>query len=573
MKLIVSTNYGEGDTENAVLIGEWCKTKCWKGDGSILDVESKINEYDDYNIQNAMYQSILIQLTHDLNEYHSKSFSRREWEIIVGPWLIMFIGRVHRRYQELCIAKSENPFLNLTLEKHDWKKFIPSDINQFRTFYNSSNWMEYIYNEINNNFSIYKTNYVFSHSKPAFITTPQFVRIKKKQRIKNLLKNCASLMVNQRRSIFLSGSKFNIKDQLHLSIKLKKCIFGISPLYHPSSRPCKPDLKFRKKNRNGIFASQLESFMLELVYKNIPFSYLEELKNIDLFVDKYYPRYVKRIITSVNQFENEAFKLFCARMVCNGSKFDIIQHGGSYGVAKWNYAEDFDLRVSDRFFSTGWKTSQTTKIVPMPSPFLNNRHSVISNKNGKVLVPVNLHTRYKSGLHAILPKFKDYYKYLNDQQKIFQLVSRNVQDQLEIRVKSISNDKYHIFKKELIDKIATERRRPFLKHLERSRLLLCLNNSTTILEAINYNFPTLIYLDRQGWPVRGEVQDVFYELQRAGILFDDVNKVANALNNIFFNVEDWWYHPIRQSAVNTFRNRLLFENERYVDVWKTELSD
>jgi putative transferase (TIGR04331 family) len=574
MRLIVSTIYREAETEGAILIGKWCKTKHWKRGEAILDVEENINEYHDFNEQNLIYDRVLSQLTQDLNKYHSENFSQREWEILVGPWLRMFIGRVHRRYRELCIAKAEKAPLFLLIQKPNWKQFVPDDINQFRKFYNSSNWIEYIYDEINNNFGIFRTdyNYICSSGVQAVKNRHQNISTILKQSLKLFLSKLLNLTNKKRGSLFLACSKFSLKDKLYFSIKLKECLFGFAPLFTDFSSNTSLDISFRKRDKKINFYGELESFLLKISYKNIPKAYLEEFKKVDIFVKKSYPKNTRRIVTSINQFENEAFKLFCARMVSRGSKFDIIQHGGSYGVAKWNYAEDHDIRVSDKFFSSGWVSSEKKNIFPMPSPFLNVRANIVPNKDGQVLVPINLHTRFKSGLHSILPKFKDYYKYLEDQKQIHELVLPEIKKQLDIRVKSISDDKYHMFDPKFSEQIRSGNKSTFLNHLEQSRLLLCLNNSTTILEAMTHNFPTLLYLDRNGWPLRNEVSDVFSELERAGILFDNVNNTADTLNNIFFDVDEWWNNPKRQFAVNLFRDQLLFRSDDCLGLWLNEFS-
>ena len=88
--------------------------------------------------------------------------------------------------------------------------------------------------------------------------------------------------------------------------------------------------------------------------------------------------------------------------------------------------------------------------------------------------------------------------------------------------------------------------------LSKSRICFVNLNSTVYLETLNLNFPTILFFNNRNMPINQKTKKYFDILKKAGIYFDDYETAAKKINQIWDNVDNWWYNKSVQKAVNIF---------------------
>ena len=91
-----------------------------------------------------------------------------------------------------------------------------------------------------------------------------------------------------------------------------------------------------------------------------------------------WPSAPRTIITGIAWSEDDLFKLWAGDKVENGASLVTIQHGGNYGVALWNFFEEHQIKISDKFLTWGWGDDINDKIIPAYMP-IEMQEIILSN--------------------------------------------------------------------------------------------------------------------------------------------------------------------------------------------------
>ena len=93
------------ENENLYYLGYWCLEKEDQSFQNldrlkIINCEERNDSQtkEDLVIINDLYYALIDDLTVLLNKIHKKNFSKKFWEIVIGPWTKVFIGIVYERY-------------------------------------------------------------------------------------------------------------------------------------------------------------------------------------------------------------------------------------------------------------------------------------------------------------------------------------------------------------------------------------------------------------------------------------------------------------------------------------------
>ena len=151
------------------------------------------------------------------------------------------------------------------------------------------------------------------------------------------------------------------------------------------------------------------------------------------------------------------------------------------------------------------------KIVPMSSPKLSLATRVAKpDKNGKILMIFQPTFRYSLRLSAepVGPQIK---RYLENQ--ILFLNDLNVDLRRQTTLRLYSGEDHWAFKSRIEEEgyseLISDRTEPFWQQLKKSRILILTYNSTTLLEALTLNFPTLMFWDPKCWELNDRAKPWF----------------------------------------------------------------
>ena len=313
----------------------------------------------------------------------------------------------------------------------------------------------------------------------------------------------------------------------------------------------------------GDFSTALKS-LLPLC---IPAVFLEGYKDFRaqvLALKKPQPR----IVYTANALHfNMTFKFLVAEWREQGTILLSQQHGGGYGIERSYFIEDFEIRVSDRFYSWGWLRGDR-KVQPLPAGIYRAKRSKHSKQI--LLICVSLpktvirlvfqpmpgtiekmirqtvdfvSTFPEQGNLLIRPYFKDYGWGFLDKLK-----------------RAAPNAKYD-----------TLNRRPSsFKRFEQSRLVVHSYIGTSWLETLALDIPTVCFYDPETYSFREEAQPFIDALATVGVLHHSGNSAALFVESLAGDIEKWWNKVEVQEARRNFVAQYANFSPYWKEQWEQE---
>ena len=91
--------------------------------------------------------------------------------------------------------------------------------------------------------------------------------------------------------------------------------------------------------------------------------------------------------------------------------------------------------------------------------------------------------------------------------------------------------------------------------------------STSFLESLVINAPTILFWDNEQCPMREEAQPYFQLLLDKGILYYNPEYAADKVSEIWDNVQGWWQQPEVQKAKNEFCHQFARTSKNWRKEW------
>ena len=109
------------------------------------------------------------------------------------------------------------------------------------------------------------------------------------------------------------------------------------------------------------------------------------------------------------------------------------------------------------------------------------------------------------------------------------------------------------------------------QQLCQSRLSIGTYNSTTNLETISINFPTIAFWNFDHWKLRESVVPYFESLLEVGVFHDNPESAAKKINQVYHDPLSWWNSFDVQKAVKNFCKQFARTNDSWLLEWKSEI--
>ena len=573
--LVVSPNKSLWDFSKPLLfLGEWCNLFKDINHNKKLDIQ--INPYhwkdeqkksSDYFYLNNIYENKLKELNISLSNIHSLKSDERYWRIIIGPWLKFFIDAIFDRYESVRMAKKLYKIDFANIYNYKTEDYIPNNFDEFYDQLRYDNWNEIIYFETIKELNISNKTVKKKSDK----------RVKKKSfyftisnKIKNTLNKINSLLFNNSKKIILYELYIPYIKLFNLQLKL---------IQLPYTGSIKSNIKNRitdLKNRNKITLKDDKDDFIRFLNKQIknfiPRAYLEhfnELKNSTL---QSFPKDPKLIVTANAYQANDNFKIWAAYYSKRNVPIIIHQHGGTFGISKYNQTEKHQLKISDHFISWGWKKNNYNNISVLPALKLSSK-KINYKIDGDILLTLASTPRYFYNFFGI-PNGPDFLEYIQDQKLFINKLNPHTYSKLRIREDSTEFG-WEITNRILdsdyskIDKSTTS----FRKRLKKSKICISTYNATIFLETLSMNFPTIIFFNSNKNKIRSEALDCFKNLKDVGIFHEDPISAANFLNNIENDIQRWWFSKEVQKQVHIFCFKFAYTSDDWKEKWTNFLID
>ena len=514
----------------------------------------------DIKYLDELFGKILKILSKKLNKLHNKNQSLRFWKILIGPWLSLFIHVYFERWQNIKTVFNKYKidrciFLNL-----DENLFRAFDNREFKNLVNSDIWNQYIYQSIIKNF-LSKKNIIYSktnlNNQQKYLENAKAVftedNKKKKISFKNLIFSSFNLFNRRNYEYFIYKTSLGFKNELELSNKLnQKPIFPIPDLKKSTSsnyQKSRNDIKFLFKPKN-LFEKELHKMLIN----QIPSIFIENFNQLEHFSkNSNIPQNPKIIFTSEAIWFDTKISYHVGKLVDKKSKLIIGQHGGAFGLSKLHWPEKFEIDISDKFLSWGWNDKKEKKIKKF---FILKNIKKKKLNQDKVLIMLKIRKRYFHSMESSsgTELYSDFIK--NVSTFLFSL-KNDIKTKTILRLPPNSNNFDNVdFYSNLENKFKFKNSDKINTAYNSSKIVIHPTNSTSFLETLTLNIPSLLILDKNDNPFRSNSKKYIDGLLKTKVLFFNHLEAAKFLNKIWGNdIDLWWNDKKTQNAISQFKNR------------------
>ncbi len=561
-------------SEKTLFLGEWCqlysRKQHWESMDYILlsspygDKDSGMQKFDEVK---AVYTAILPPISKALNNIHQTNLSLKAWEILLGPWLMHYLPAVYDRLLHINHAyKSYDNLVTITLDSE--------------CFITCSDTFESVMSLKHDHYNLQ----IFSQ----LIQLKKIKSRSKKYNIERKFKSTSEPVVHKVVACFTRLLKL-ISDNLfndiafrytHLpkSVEIKFVLKYFGRIFPAWNKETIQPIRTADYVKREAFSymevgdTEFEQCIKKMLRYDMPLCFVENLNYNEKTARRLYPHKVKNIFSASAWYFDETFKYWAATSAENGARLIGAQHGGSYG-SYVTFAELHELSLTDVYYSWGWQSPGNSNIVPMPAvKLLRFKQAPFIKQVKRILWLGTSNNRYLIE-YPFLSRFNN--EYLDWQWIFFDALKQGVAKLV------VHRPHYESYSKGTVDKIKAlapqltleSWQTEFQESVQSSQLIVCDHNSTTFLETLSSNYPTILFWNPLHYKLFETAKPYYDLLNDVGVLFYSPEKAAKAVEEACIDIEAWWSEPKRQAAVKTFSEQFAKTSEDAVKIWDNELAE
>jgi putative transferase (TIGR04331 family) len=320
------------------------------------------------------------------------------------------------------------------------------------------------------------------------------------------------------------------------------------------------------------------NILRKLIPLHIPIDYFEGYNTLKRISEKNsWPNSPKGIFTSVAYSKDDVFKIWAANKVEFGASLIIGQHGGHFGTSSLSFDESHQMKIADKFISWGWEDPNISIIKPVGNLKEFNTKVNYSSKGFALLVETE-YPQYSYHLRAVPISSQTLY-YFEDQYNFVNALPLALQEQVLVRLPGNTSLGEFNWSSELrwLDRspnVRIDSRKQTIKSLVKDvRIVISTVNSTSLLESLIWNVPTIIFWDVKYWELKESVQPYFDLLESVGIFHKTPESAASKMIEVWDDVSVWWESDIVQDARNEFCSQFSANPKQFLSKLATVLQD
>jgi len=491
-----------------------------------------------------------------LNNYHSTDFSPEFWRILVGPWFQYFLIRLICQKNELESAINSYNIDIANFIKLESEEIVPKDFNDLWNLHKLDSYLSHIDMRLMEEFN--NKNIEINAIKSSLLSDKDYELIYrenlKPQKLKLIFKifNYLSEFTIKNSMGYISSTYLPFSKEVRFHILLRQIpIFWRSHLKYVENNAA--DMEMRLRNVNEIVIQNNLGIVERLILELIPICYLEGFGDlIKAYKLSKLPKEPKFIFTSNDFNSYELFKIYVAISSEKGVKYIVGQHGNNYGTFNF-YLPLIEELTANKFITWGW-SSNPKKHIP-GFVFKNVGKNYKSNPSGGLLLiqfplqinPMLIHPYFNSNLYL-----KSQFEFINTLEPVRQ-------SELTIRLSSTTENnikfeaqKFLEYNQSLKVEFGTEKIEDLIS---KCRLTIFSYDSTGFLENLAMNNPTMAFWQFGLSHLNEQSKEFYGLLEEAGIIYFDPKKIALKVNQIWNDVESWWFSEEVQKARVAFCNQ------------------
>jgi putative transferase (TIGR04331 family) len=543
------------EDQPVLFLGEWCKVYSEKNKWEKFDSDTLPYLWNDrrrfeadYHYIDSLYEQVLQTLALKLNHLHQVDYDLRYWRIVSGPWLNIFISTIYERWTHLKKACEEYFISGTYVLDKPCDTYVPLDTVMLLDLIVTDEWNFMIYSFMVKHFTR------IPYNKLTIPSPVQKIKTQKKISKIQVFKKTLIGLLNRHKDIVITGA--GLTRDVYVKLILKH---GIVATQLPDSltKKSRPDQLLREKifveYKNG---SDFENCLWRLIAMQLPVSFVE---NFQFHLANGFrlplPKNPKVILTT-NVYYHEDFRIWLAEklaVVDQKVKLIIMQHGGSYGVMKWFVNEDYEIKIADEFLTWGWSTTKQKKVTSFSmlkgSPF---RPRINFDQPNALMISRSLPRQsYKLASEPISSQILDFNR---NELDFISALPENIRSVLMVRLYPLDygwNERLRLMDR-FPDVIITEEGEALSKLGSISRVVIVTYNSTSLLETLSTNIPTIIFWNTLHNELRDDAIPYFEALKSVGIFHENPLSAAKHLAVVWNDISKWWQDKKLQEIVRKF---------------------
>ena len=506
-----------------------------------------------FTVISNIFDSLMHELSCFLNDYHHVNHDVRYWRILLGHWLHKYICVIYNRWHTLEQAYKSYEIIGTTAIDTEAYHLATEDSASFIRACDDDIWNSVLYARILSHMNNPNSDIVES----VFTGIQNFTLTEKKAgsvvfKFKCVAKNIAEYLQKFGRSsnafIFNSYLPKNVEIKLQLAL-------GQIPQFWKSPNVIKADIdsSLRKELSlsSGIY-SGFDECASKLLFEMLPICYLEGYKSLVKQVSVLpWPNNPRFIFTSNNFDTDEVFKAWAGNKVEQGVPYYTGQHGNNYGTLKYCLSEIELIETSDKFITWGW-SDDASNVVPAFIFKMASEKSTEFDPKGKLL----LIESYAPHNNKPWDSYYEHKIYQDEQFRFVSFLHDHPRQELVVRLHRdyeshnwSDKDRWEDFDSKIKIDPGTNN---INSSIEKSRLVVHSYDSTGILETLSQNIPTLAFWQNDFDHLRISAKPYYQLLINVGIVHLSPESIAEKVNEVWDDVEDWWLQRDVQDAREKF---------------------
>ncbi len=497
----------------------------------------------DYSIK--IYKTVIPELARQLDEMHCTRFGVKGWNVILGYWLSLYIEGFYDKYVRIKYALANYSDLNMK-DREVW--YIPKGNDLPNNEILQAQQYQDVYN------FLYLNNVNLNVEEERCETLPYVLPELKKAIEKNGIQHEIAELIKRivcRKDVTLYLCTHYLalsKTTLELLSRGRISRLEMPDKFFPENQV---STSVRKNlTREVEYGDEFTNLVYDCLWKHIPMQFVEDFQD-------YYEAYKElglkipaKIVDSNKIYYDSVFKIFVADAISQGGKLEIIQHGGSYCIEKYVIWQEFDFAHKFYTWGNGFSENNKGNLYAMPVP---KTLSVKRKKNARNILFIGYvnYPYVARFLQLYTMKMEELFK---QEEVFFRSLGQNIRTLLCVRC--YREDPWWERKKVLAQMfpwMQFDYNEKFYTSMTEAKLVVTNVISTTCIEALSCNIPTIIFCNDDFFIPDRNAAEILNELRRVQVVFNNAQDAADFINKNEQRIESWWNEKERKEVVNRFR--------------------
>ena len=500
---------------------------------------------------------IIIFLGGKMSDLFKIPFSFEQWKIYYDEWLSAFLHCAYYCYNKISLVDIDNTIMHGI-----------SANTVFSDYWESMTDFTYVsdYRALICNFLFERMGGIVYKHLGTIKTMSSY------QSTRNPKYNNGLLMTGiEDKDFLVVQGRMNKEDEKQIEKNCEKVLFKEIEYFANRTteliQNLKIDFDLRKKVINGFKTeNRFESFIDELLQKFMPLSLFEGIPVIysrAIYITKDWT--FKKIYCSAVSF-GELFYMCCAIEKKKGISLFNIQHALSY--FRYSFFARREEKAFDKFIM--WNDAfvdNSDKIEYVAGTRFNSSIDKSWSGGNKILwVSALPELYYRCGC--------SYERYFERRMKVIEALPQNSRERLSFRNRPMNEDNDLDFKEQcnvLYPEIVFEdyRKKTMIDSFSESEVVIIDYWSSTILEAIDFGVPFLIFDAVEFVSEKNKYDGLFDKLKAAGIYYDDIEEFLKSINSGLFE-KNWTITKEQELLCKELKNAIAKNN--VVEAWTKEFN-